>query len=29
MLLVDDDQGEVAEFDAGLEERVGADQEIE
>ncbi len=29
MLLVDDDQREVAERDAGLEERVGADEEID
>ena len=29
MLLVDDDQGEVAEIDALLEERVGADEEVD
>ena len=29
MLLVDDDQGEVAEVDALLEERVGADEEVD
>ena len=29
VLLVDDDEGEVAEVDAGLEERVGADEEVD